>query len=1307
MKETSPDSKEDSGLIRDELLHELFESTAERCPGRTAVQCGHSRLTYAELDAFANRLAHALHARGVGCEDRVGIFLPRSENVYVAMLAILKAGAAYVPLDPETPPERVRFILQDSGAKCLITLSGMANALDGAPPVLRLDVDRDEIADQPSTRLTRGQTGASRDNLCYVIYTSGTTGQPKGVLIEHRNVTHLVRAESQLYGIVPEDRVFQFSSVAFDASVEEIWMAFFHGATLVVGTPEIIHSGSEFSLHLERLGVTVLSCVPTFLLMLDRDIATVRLLILGGEVCPPGLADRWQRPGRITWNTYGPTETTVIATAAVLLPHKPVTIGRAIANYQIFLMDEGGHPVPNGLPGEICIGGEGVGRGYLNRPEIEKQKFIMNGTLGGRPIRLYRTADRARLTPDGELEYLGRLDDQVKLRGFRIELSEIEAVINQEPGVLAAAATVHQPTQQIVAYIVPQSPQGPDRFALRRRLVDRLPKYMVPAFLDELPALPMTDVGKIDRQRLPEPRTPLLQERRARQGPRTEAERVVIEVWQSVLKREDIAVRDDFFLDLDGHSLLAAAVVSKLRGKPGFERLSLADLYARPTAEALAQLACTKEPPVPRMESPFRRVSNLCYRLCAAGQAVGIFFIAGLYAWQWLGAYLAYGYLAVEDWPVHRALTVALLVLCAVTPATLLLSIGVKWLLLGRLRPGRHPLWGWFYWRFWFVRAVVRAAPVQYLDGTPLLNLYYRLMGARIGPDVFIGSHGLATFDLLTVGAGTSIGLNTSIDGSSVEGGYLTLGPVTIGQRCWVGNRCALGAHSVLEDGAGLDDLSMLPDGGRVPSGELWRGSPAVPGGRLESEPARPPWNLASLLYHTGGIVLFPIIIVGAVLPGLMAITHLGHLSEGYEFLLASPLVAVTFVVFLSAELWLLKWLVIGRLRPGCYPVGGFFYARKWFLDQLMTMSADVTESLYETLYAAPWLRALGARIGARCEIAAVELVHPDLLEMGPESMIADLAMLGAPQVRSGRLIIGPARMGRRVFIGNSAVLPAGSDLGDRVLLGLMSLPPKNDGGPVADGSSWFGSPAIRLPMRYYSGRFSESETFVPPKRLVALRMFIELFRIFLPGTIFVMLASLLIDTTDILQDHLRFRSWLMVLPLLYVVAGILGVLATALIKWMVVGRYRAGERPLWSGFVWRNDLINGVYSNFCEHFFLGMLRGTPFVTWALRALGMKIGRHCYVDTTWFTEFDLINLGDDVALNDSSNLQTHLFEDRVIKMGSLRLGDRCVVGAMSTVLYNTQMEPDASLEDLSLLMKGETLPAATRWRGIPAQRTSP
>jgi non-ribosomal peptide synthetase-like protein len=284
--------------------------------------------------------------------------------------------------------------------------------------------------------------------------------------------------------------------------------------------------------------------------------------------------------------------------------------------------------------------------------------------------------------------------------------------------------------------------------------------------------------------------------------------------------------------------------------------------------------------------------------------------------------------------------------------------------------------------------------------------------------------------------------------------------------------------------------------------------------------------------------------------------------------------------------------------------------------------------------------------------------------------------------------------------VGNSAVLPAKAELGSNVLVGILSLPP---GEKAADGTNWFGSPPFGLPARYVSAKFSEAQTYNPPRRIVALRWFIEFFRIILPSTIFVLLAALIINTTDILQDYIGFYQWLVTLPLMYVTAGVFGILLTVLVKKILIGKFRPGEKPFWCSFVWRNDVVTGTYQNLCDLFFLGMLRGTPFIAWALRAFGLKIGKRCYIDSTWFTEFDLVEIGDEAALNENANLQTHLFEDRVIKMGWVRIGNRCSVGAMSTVLYDTKMEDGAVLGDLSLMMKGETLPAGTRWHGIPAR----
>jgi len=1297
----------DPALARDELLHELFEASADLGPERPAVIRGDITLTYRELDERANRLARCLRGRGAANEARVAVFLPRSEQAYAAILGVLKAGCAYVPLDPETPAERVAFILEDCRAKCLVTTSALASVLDHVLPagvsVLELDSDEQEIAGMPAARLTRAETGARRENLCYLIYTSGTTGRPKGVQIEHRNATNLVRAESALYGVNRDDRIFQFASTAFDASVEEIWLAFFHGAALVTGTKEIMRSGRDFSAVLAKLGVTVFSCVPTFLLMLEEDIPTLRVLILGGETCPPDVQERWCRAGRTVFNTYGPTEATVIATATVMQPGRPVTIGRPIANYKVYLLDELLEPVPPGAEGEICIGGEGVARGYLNRPELQEEKFVTAGALGGPPVRLYRTGDLGRFTPEGEIEYLGRADGQVKLRGYRVELSEIEAVLMQCPGVLAAAAALHAGTQQLAAYIVPRAGQKPDRALIKETLSAKLPPYMVPAFLDEIAELPLLPSNKIDRRGLPAPRDPLRAAGGTGAAARSGEERTVLGVWEDVLGLSGISIHDDFFLDLGGHSLLAALAASKLRRLPGFERLSVADIYTNPTAAKLAALAgrpaAAEEPARP----PFRTASRASYFACMAGQALGIIFLAGLYAWQWLGAFLAYGYLVVADWPMGQALAGALLVYLVTTPAVLALSIAVKWLLLGRIRAGNYPLWGWYYWRYWFARAVMRVAPLDYLDGTPFLNVYYRLMGAKIGRDVFLGEHGLTSFDIFSIGDNSSIGPDSTVDGVTVEDGLLKIAPVTIGRGCFIGNRCSVGSGAVVEDGAGLGALSMLPDGARIPPGESWSGSPALPAGKLQPETPRAPWSAGSYFAHGAGALLFPLVTLAAIFPGLMVITHLGHISEGYLFLVAAPAVALSFVVLLCAEVWAVKWLLLGRIRAGRYPVGGSFYVRKWFFDQLMDLSLEVIGTFYTTLYLPPWLKALGAKLGPRSEISTIRFIHPDLLEAGAECFMADDVSVGAPTVRGGWAAIGVTKVGSRVFLGNSAFIPAGSVLGSNTLIGVLSIPPVSPS-PVPDGSSWLGSPAINLPARQKAQGFTEAQTYDPPRRLVALRLFIEFFRVILPSTIFVVLASAIITATDILQDYIELQDWLLALPFMYIAAGILAVGAALALKKLLIGRYRAGEKPLWCVFVWCSELATGVYENLAVLFFLDLLRGTPFLPVVLRLFGVRIGKRCYIDTTWFTEFDLIEIGDEVSFNENANIQTHLFEDRVMKMGEVRIGNRCAVGTMSTVLYDTEMGEGSALGDLSLLMKGEKLPPGTRWRGIPSRR---
>src|SRR6266700_369123 len=484
------------------VLHEIFEAQANARPNALAVAFGTEKATYLDLEQRANRIARHLRAQGVRPESRVALLLPRSTNIYAAILGILKAGAAYVPLDPEYPADRVAYILEDSGAESLLTTADLAErhaAYRGA--IVRLDADLAEIDAHSPARLPHNGVGVGPRDLCYVIYTSGSTGRPKGVMIEHRSACHLVCAEGRIFAVRPSDRVYQGFSLSFDASVEEVWLAFHAGATLVAATPAMAHAGPDLSRTLTEAGVTVLSCVPTLLSMLEEDVPTVRLLIFGGEACPERLVERWARPGRRMVNTYGPTETTVIATYTDLTPGKPVTIGRAVPGYRVFLLDNELRPVAPGQTGEICICGTGVARGYVGLPEQTRARFVRHPFVRA-DERMYRTGDRGRFDADGNIEFLGRLDGQVKLRGFRVELSEIESVLLQADGLRAAACAVREDMpglQQLVGYVVPGD-NPIDEVGLRSYLRSRLPAYMVPALIETVIDLPRLPSGKLDRK---------------------------------------------------------------------------------------------------------------------------------------------------------------------------------------------------------------------------------------------------------------------------------------------------------------------------------------------------------------------------------------------------------------------------------------------------------------------------------------------------------------------------------------------------------------------------------------------------------------------------------------------------------------------------------------------------------------------------------------------------------------------------------------------------------------------------------------
>ncbi|MFL5355871.1 amino acid adenylation domain-containing protein [Archangium sp.] len=573
-------------LPREACAHRLFEAQAARTPQAPAVAFGGETLTYAALDQRANRLAHHLRSLGVGPETRVGLCLERSLEVPVAMLAILKAGGAFVPLDPTYPAARLSFILADAGVPLIVTQEKLADELPASAQLVCLDTDAHVLALQPDTA---PDAGASEDTLAYVIYTSGSTGTPKGTLLIHRGLCNTALAAVKAHRFRPDSRVLQFASPGFDASVCEVFSTLLAGACLVLASREELLPDVPLRTLLEKHSVTAATLTPSVLAQLSEEgLPKLETIISAGEALPPAVALRWTK-GRTLLNAYGPTEVTICASISGPVDPEHLTIGRPFPNVALYVLDGGLQPVPVGAPGELYVGGVGLARGYLGRPELTAERFIPHPFSTEPGARLYKTGDRVRYLAGGQVEFLGRADEQVKLRGFRIEPGEVEAVLARHPAVREAVALVREdsPGQpRLVAYVVPAEGQSVEATVLRASLEEQLPEYMLPAAFVTLPALPLTSSGKLDRKALPAPEGVRTETGTPFVAPRSELEQQLAAMWSELLGVERIGIHDNFF-ELGGHSLLATQLVSRVRTTFEVE-LDLGRLFEQPTVAALA-----------------------------------------------------------------------------------------------------------------------------------------------------------------------------------------------------------------------------------------------------------------------------------------------------------------------------------------------------------------------------------------------------------------------------------------------------------------------------------------------------------------------------------------------------------------------------------------------------------------------------------------------------------------------------------------------------------------------------------------------
>ncbi len=1303
------------GLIRNELLADIFEFTARQSPEKIALIEAERTLSYGELDHAADRVASRLIADGVRPGQIVGLWLPRGIDLLIMQLGIAKSGAAWLPFDAETPVDRINICLEDAQAAGLV--SQLPVDAPGRPNWLAA-----QLLATPCEPLLRRQNASPADP-AYVIYTSGSTGKPKGILINQGAICHFLRSENTILGIREDDRVYQGFSVAFDMSFEEIWISYLVGATLWIAPREVATDPEALPIALIDHKISVLHAVPTLLALFTCDVPGLRLINLGGEACPQAIVERWAHPGRQVFNTYGPTEATVSASLAELHPGQPVTIGRPLPNYGLLVIDaaveNGLRLLPQGETGELCITGPGVAAGYHGRPDLTAEKFLANPwATTEHERRLYRTGDLARIDESGQIHCLGRTDDQVKIRGFRVELGEIEAALTRQPGVGTAAVILRQDEgiERLVAYLIVDDLETTSSAALRATLATSLPPYMVPSHAEMLSEMPRLTSGKIDRKAL---RARPLELPTGAPGdsdtPENPAEEILFTALARLFPGQAIKRDADFFADLGGHSLFAARLASTLRQEKRFAGFSVRDIYVHRRIGLIADaLAATVE--LVTDPSATQWTPPPAYRrwLCGLAQACVLPPLVGLRMGQWLAPFFTYHYFTGDPTDsIAAAVVISVSVFLFATLLSFVFAIVGKWLIAGRLKPGSYPLWGLTYFRWWCADRVIEGAPVYLLSNSPLNIWWLRALGARIGSEAIIGNITLRAHDLLQVGHGVSIGNAVNLENARVERGQLHLGHITLEDNTCVGSYSVIEGNTAIRRYGHLEGQSALCDGQELPANRIWLGAPARDMGEFEPQSIAPRPEASETrlaregLFYVLGMFATAALFFMPVFPSFMLIDWLDPAPNSLPlplqlikyFLLAFPATAALILgtVLTSA---LLRWTLLPRLEAGTWAIHSRIYCSRWLVNQIQESSLNILHGIYATVYAPFWYRLLGAKVGRDAEISTAQGLVPDLLTLGDETFIADAVMLGDEEIDGGWMTLRPTVVSRRSFVGNGAFIPDGTTLPENVLIGVQSRAPANE--RMQPGDTWLGSPPINLPAREQTAGYPESLTFRPSRLRRLGRALVEAFRIISPHALVIAVGYSVVLNVIPLAEAGHWQAVSIALTAAGVMFATGTLLFVGIFKWLIIRRYSKRSEPMWTPFVWTSEAITSLYVGMAVPNFMRYLRGTPLLPLALRLLGCRIGRGVYLDTTDVTEFDCVQIGDYSELNALACPQTHLFEDRIMKIDRVSIGRRVYIGPRTTVLYGAVVGDNVRLGPLSLVMKGESLPAGSRWHGCPA-----
>lgn len=1260
-------------------LIDIIYDTAARHPDAAAIDDGTVQLTYSELISDIEAGVAWLAARGIGRGDRIGIRMPSGGYaLYEAILATLAAGAAYVPVDADDPDERAELVFDKADVVAVITEAGM-------------------VRGPGSSRGWQAGAPMSRDD-AWIIFTSGSTGAPKGVAVTHRCAAAFVDAEAQLFRtnqIGPGDRVLAGLSVAFDASCEEMWLAWRHGACLVPAPRSLVRSGMDLGPWLVTRDVTVVSTVPTLAALWPAEaLEAVRLLIFGGEACPPELAGRLAVEGREVWNTYGPTEATVVACAARLDSAGPVSIGLPLPGWDLAVVDADGRPVSYGDIGELVIGGVGLAR-YLDKDK-DTEKYAAMPTLGWR--RAYRSGDRVRLERDG-LYFCGRTDDQVKVGGRRIELGEVDSALVHLPGVSGGAAAVRRTaggTPVLVGYLVSADPSF-DIVEARIRLTEQLPAALVPRLV-RVDELPTRTSGKVDRDALPWPPPD------AADGGDPETPHLGTTAWLAGLWRDLLGAglgdpdgpEADFFA-LGGGSLAAAQLVAALRHR--YPQVTVADLYDHPRLGSLAGFLDELEPPPEVAE----RVIRPTPWLTQAAQIVLALLLATLAALQWV-TWLALGNNVVRTlhlvpWAISVSWwLVAVAFAMFVTPIGRMgITVLFARVLLANLEPGTYPRGGSVHLRVWLAEQLANASGAENLAGAPWLVYYARALGANVGKAVDLHSMPPVT-GLLTLGHRSAVEPEVDLRGHWIDGDTFHVGRITIGDDATIGARTTLLPGAIVGKNADVAPGSGVL--GKIKNGQYWKGSPAVKSGKArhpwpdERPPRRTHWvavyGLTSVLL--GGLPLVALA-AGLALIGV-GIHHTDRLSQAaLPTLLGAPAAAAAaIVVYALLTIAAVRALSIG-LREGYHPVRSRIGWQLWTTERLMDGARNYLFPVYASLFTPIWLRLLGAKVGRGTEISTVLLI-PKFTVVEDGAFLADDTMVASYELGGGWIYAAKTTVGRRAFLGNSGITQPGRRVPDDGLVAVLSAaPPK-----AKRGSSWLGSPPMRLRRR--PAETEAAWTYDPPWRLRALRAAVEICRL-LPMMVTVAIGLTMLGALQALAKI--FGIWVAALcgGLVLLAAGAVAGGVTVAAKWLLVGRIRAGEFPLWSPFVWRNELADTFVETVAAPWFARAASGTPVMNMWLRALGADVGSGVWCETYWLPEADLVTLGNGSTVSRGCVVQTHLFHDRIMRMDSVVLEPGATLGPHSVALPAARLGCGATVGPASLVVRGDEVPQSTRWQGNP------